>query len=353
MSDQTLSSKIADSVRKLLSAADTPGASIALLHGEEMLFEEGVGYRNIARTQELWPDAQFYIYSVTKTMIAAAVLQLVESGRLGLDIAIQTYVEGLPLSMPLTLRQLLNHSSGLPDYGGLSTYNDALRAHPHDPWTSSRFLERTLQEKLLFAPGQGWSYSNIGYLMLVMLLEEMSDSSLAATLRRQLFTPLALKSTFVAHSLEDAHHLTPGYTTFLGDNDIPQDIRARYHPGWVSHGVVVSTATELARFFQALFGGRLISLATLGLMCEPVPVPHKHPHFKQPSYGLGLMLDPESPYGLIAGHGGGGPGYSAAALHVADVADRPLIITVLANRDHPDIAFEIAFNLLELVATQE
>src|SRR5262249_2377069 len=100
-----------------------------------------------------------------------------------------------------------------------------------------------------------------------------------------------------------------------------------YHPGWVSHGVVASTASDLVRFFDGLFRGELLSRHSLAQMLELVPVPADpsedpngiDPHRGKPSYGLGLMGDPASPWGLAVGHNGGGPCYSASAFHAFDL----------------------------------
>ena len=106
-------------------------------------------------------------------------------------------------------------------------------------------------------------------------------------------------------------------------------MRAHYHPGWVSHGVIASTASDIVRFLDALFRGRLISKRALEEMMSLVPVPmdrdERESAAKSPlrtstaSYGLGLMADPGSPWGLLVGHNGGGPCYSASAFHAVDL----------------------------------
>ncbi len=129
------------------------------------------------------------------------------------------------------------------------------------------------------------------------------------------------------------------------------DISRRYHPGWVSHGVVISTASELARIIDAIFDGRLVPPALLPEMLRPTRVPVEHPLFVEPSYGLGAMLDPGSPFGAVAGHGGGGPGYSAGALHFPNVGGRRVTTVALANSDRGDLGLSIAFGLAETVTT--
>ncbi len=83
---------------------------------------------------------------------------------------------------------------------------------------------------------------------------------------------------------------------------------------------------------------------------DSVFVPATHPLFRQPAYGLGLMIDPRARYGVIAGHGGGGPGYAAGALHVPDVHGRRITSVALANRDQPDLGLQIAFTMTMMLA---
>ncbi len=155
---------------------------------------------------------------------------------------------------------------------------------------------------------------------------------------------------YLARSLQDAKRLTPGYTSFFREDGALADMREHYHPGWVSHGVVVATAGELARFVQALFGGQLLSAQMVEQMVEPVIVPATHPHMGQPAYGLGFMLDAQPARGLVAGHGGGGPGYATAAFYFSDSAQRDVVVVALVNCDRGNLGMEIVFVLNTLLA---
>ena len=331
--------------REILDQTSTPGASLALLVDGRPLFVSAVGSRDLDGTAPLEADARFYIYSVTKTLIAALVLQLVEQGQIVLDAPVQEYLPLLPLEIPVTLRQLLNHTGGLPDYGGLAAYFEAVKAHPAVPWTPVELLAETLSRGLAFTPGQGWGYSNIGYLVLRQVIETTLQASLRTALRERILTPLSLRRPLVAESLEDARQLTPGYSSMFAADHSCADIRALYHPGWVSHGVVISTALELAQVFEALFTGALIGPASRAAMLEAVRVPIVHPLFQQPAYGLGLMIDRGSRFGLVAGHSGEGPGYSAGALHFPDAHGRRITSVALANYDQDNTGLLLAYEL--------
>jgi D-alanyl-D-alanine carboxypeptidase len=113
--------------------------------------------------------------------------------------------------------------------------------------------------------------------------------------------------------------------------------------------VVIATPVEVAQILSALFSGELTSAEGCAALMTTVDVPVNHPFFQQPAYGLGIMVDRHSRYGLLAGHGGGGPGYSAGALHLPDVHGRQLTTVVLANCDRDGLGLELAFSLAMLV----
>jgi D-alanyl-D-alanine carboxypeptidase len=340
-------------VEDLLREEETPGAAVALTIDGRPVLQAGVGFRDLDGTVPLERDPPCYIYSVTKLLLANAALQLVEQQRLRLDAPVLTYLPQLPLTAGVTVRRLLNHTGGLPDYGELPEYRAALRADPTRPWTTGEFLERTLAGGLLFEPGAGWAYSNIGYLIVRLLLESIQGVPLRDILQHAIFDPLALQRTFVADDLSSARALTPGFSSALRDDGALEDIAPHFHPGWVSHGVVISTPTELAAIVEALFTSELLDESSLATMLEPVPVAVEHSFLSQPAYGLGLMLDAASPHGIVAGHGGIGPGYSIGALYLSHVAGRRVTSVVFANRDRGDLGLRIAYRLARLVADAE
>lgn len=106
--------------------------------------------------------------------------------------------------------------------------------------------------------------------------------------------------------------LAPAMSRQISTDGQAQSVPGRYHPEWVSHGLIASTVEELVRFAEALFGGRLLGAATMAEMVRMRRVPGMHPPWHEPSYGLGIMGDPASPAGPVYGHTGGGPGYSAS-----------------------------------------
>ena len=262
------------------------------------------------------PEESAYLaYSITKTFIASLVLMLRDEGRLSLDDRLARWLPGLAEAERISLRRLLDHTAGVPDYGGLSAYHEDLRASPTAPWSFERYMAETLEKGLSFEPGNGWAYSNPGYMLLRRIAEEAAGRRFAELIAERIARPLGLARTFVAESLEDLASLAPAMSQALSPDGTPRDVRSVYHPGWVSHGVVASTPSEIARFFDALARGRVISPASVQEMTVAMPVPAAAGPWGRPGYGLGVMVDAASRWGLVWGHNGSGPGYSASALH--------------------------------------
>src|SRR5206468_2267838 len=105
-------------------------------------------------------------YSITKTFTATLVLLLREEGRLSLDDPLSRWFPRIPQADRITLRQLLNHTAGVPDYGALRSYHEAVRSSPSTPWSFERFAAETFDRGLQFEPGSSWAYSNPGYMLL-------------------------------------------------------------------------------------------------------------------------------------------------------------------------------------------
>jgi len=274
-------------------------------------------------------EPAFLAYSITKTFTAALVLKLCEEGRLSLDDPLAKWFPRIDQAERIPLRRLLNHTAGIPDYGGIRAYHDSVRSSSSIPWSFERFAAETFERGLRFEPGQGWAYSNPGYMLVKRIAEEVAGMSYRSLISERIAQPFGLRRSFVPESIEDLASLAPGTSSVLAADGSPRDVRMHYHPGWVSHGVVASTASEVVRFFDGLFHGQFLSRYSLDQMTELVVVPGASSpgssakdsplRWGKPSYGLGLMGDPASPWGLVLGHNGGGPGYSASAFHAFDL----------------------------------
>ncbi|HYJ13784.1 MAG TPA: serine hydrolase domain-containing protein [Thermomicrobiales bacterium] len=343
---------LVDLTAKRLAEADAPGAVIALVVDGEP-WTMAVGHADLARSVPLEASARFPLYSITKTLIATLLLKLIEGEEsLGLDDTIQQRLPEFPVERPILLRQALNHTGGLPDYGGLARYHQDLREHPSRPWSPRRFLNETLGDGLLYMPGHGWRYSNIGYMLLRQIAEEESGLPLSLLMRQVLVVPFGLESLGVAIVPADLQQLTPGFSTALNDDHVLEDVTHRYHPGWVAHGLATGTALDTATLLWLLFGEqRVLDEFLMDEMLIGAPVADNHPWMEQPAYGLGVMMDPANQYGVVAGHTGGGPGFSTAAYYLPDVGGSRVSVVAFVNRDGSDAATDLVFMLAEHLAS--
>jgi D-alanyl-D-alanine carboxypeptidase len=256
-------------------------------------------------------ERRFLVYSITKSYLAVLALLLSEEGLLDLGAPVTRWVEE-PLLPDVPLRRLLDHTAGIPDYGRLPEYRDAVRAAPGEAWSDVELLGRALERGLDFPPGAGWAYSNTGYLLVRLVLAAVTGD-VAGALAERILEPLSLTSTSLAATGEDLDDLVPAPSVDLG----VEDVRGVYDPRWVGHRALVSTAVDTCRFFAALTGGRVLGSRAWDELTTLVDVPVDVGWMRRPSYGLGVMADPEHALGLVLGHGGGGPGYAAAAFGVA------------------------------------
>ena len=299
--------------------------------------------------------ARYLVYSLTKTVLALLTLEAVAEDLLGLDTDAGPWAVDLPDAGRLTIRQLLQHTSGLPDYGSVPAYQAAVRAHPSVPWTRAEFLDRSSARTLLFEPGTGWRYSNLGYMIIRGALEQVRGEAFADLVKSRVAAPLKLTNTSVAAGLGDLLDLEPGWSRSLAPGDPaharePIDVRGRYHPGWVAHGVVGSTSGEIARLFHELLSGRLLDTSLFGLLTATVRVGGEHPVFADPCYALGLMADPLARRGATFGHTGEGPGYSAAAYHLGGGTADAVTVAVLCNAECGAAVESLALGLLDHAA---
>jgi D-alanyl-D-alanine carboxypeptidase len=324
--------------------------SVAFLHGSEtqsaIITAMGQGVH-----PSITVESRFVVQSITKSFTAAVILRLMAAGKLMLDSFLSEWLPDAPNASRITIRQCLQHTSGLPDYGSLPEYHEAVQQGA-TPWTFTEFLHRTHAEQLLFEPGHGWRYSNIGHMLLRRLIETVSGQTFADLVTTEVCRPLRLSHTSVITNGEEYQTLAPAYSTYLSSDGSPVQIQGRYDPGWVATGVIASTASDLVRFYDALLGGALFPARLVEEMRTVVRTSTwSTQRFVAPSYGLGLIADPLSPYGVLYGHNGEGPGYASSALHAWSAPHRPVTVAVLSNIENVFEVELMAFTIIHAVTT--
>ena len=280
---------------------------------------------------DLTPEARFPVYSITKTLTAICVLRLAEFGSFNLDDDVRKWLPEVNLPTAITLTHLLRHTSGLRDYGPLPEYHEAVRTHPARPWTRREFLDATVPKGLLFSPGQSWAYSNIGYMLIVDVLERVTGQSFARVLNEFVTAPLALRHTSVLEQIADLMGCVPGFGSEVTTDGRTVDVRGQYHPGWCAPRLVASTTMEITRLFDALIAGQVLAPNTLSQMLTLVPLPGSQEPPMVLGGGMGLYSNSASPYGRNYHHGGGGPGYALSATTYPDTHVGRIAVAVFVN----------------------
>lgn len=300
--------QIQQSLNSLVTSDGFPAALAAIQDrkgGHTRNYTAGVADRTTKAKVPV--DGQVRIGSNTKTFTAVVVLQLVGEGRVSLDAMIDTYLPGLVRGdgidgSHITVRELLQQTSGLPSY----TNDEDLEPRYYEP---RDLLDRALQHKADFAPGEKWGYSNTNYVVAGLIVQRVTGRPLAAEIDRRIIKKIGLRHTYFP-APGDATIREPHPQGYYQDAaGAPLRDVTEMDPSWAgAAGQLISTNSDLNRFFSALLeDGRLLPAAQLKEMRTTVPA--GAPFGPNARYGLGLLSTPLSCGGVYWGHGGSFPGY--------------------------------------------
>ncbi|MFD5915430.1 serine hydrolase domain-containing protein [Kitasatospora sp. NPDC058201] len=313
---------------RLVREDGVPGvlAAVKGRDGRTRNYTAGVG--DLATRTKVPVDGQVRIGSNTKTFTAVVVLQLVGEGKVELDAFVDTYLPGLVRGDGLdgrniTVRQLLQHTSGLPEY----VDRDFALSHKDYYSEPRELLDRALAQKAHFAPGTKWEYNNTNYLLAGLIIQKITGRPLGEEINRRVVDRLGLRHTyFPAPGDRTIHEPHPkGYARATEDGPLRDYTELDPSWGWAA-GAMVSTPGDLNRFFSGLIGGRLLKPELLAQMRTTVPAPEVGAGV---GYGLGLISTPLSCGGVAWGHGGTIPGYRTGGGVTEDGRAVSIAVTVL------------------------
>ena len=339
----------------LLEAVVETGVSgaVVVADGRGSRVEAAAGVADATTGEPLTPAHRFRIGSVTKIFVAPLVLRLVEEGLLDLDGDAAPFAEGI------TIRHLLSHTSGLDDFmGDPIAFFEPYRNDPDHRWEldARDELELVLQKPRLFQPGHGWAYHGSNYIVLRLLVEEATGSSLRDALRERIFEPLGLARTDLVEGPlrgDCARGYLPPDNPILPGGPGLVDVTGIDVPFHRAGGGIVSTAGEVATLLRALLGGELLSVEMRTEMLDAVDSDWA----ETDRYGLGigqitaLMGRKRSACGAAWGHLGFSLGYVAIALSSEDGERRVVICangqpaSEVADRAFFDAAGELVWHL--------
>jgi D-alanyl-D-alanine carboxypeptidase len=318
-------------------AAGAPGAA-ALVKDEQGIQQAASGRADLRSGRPMRPGLTYRAGSVTKPLVATVVLQLVAEGRLSLSDTVERWLPGiLPYGAQVTIRQLLGHTGGVPDYVVEPLVQ--LYTSPQGrfrAWRPRELVALVADQPPLFPPGTAWSYSNTGYVLAGLIVEAATGNRLGKELDRRILRRLGLRGTFFPVNRPDIPGRSArGYSLPLGQEEGPLLDFTVYNPSlaWAA-GNLTSDLGDLARFFRALLGGRLLPPRLLGEMTTPVDTGEGI------GYGLGLVVI-ETPASRLIGHDGAIPGFLNVALSTEDGGRQ---VVVMMNEEFATPAVYEAFN---------
>ncbi len=315
---------------RLLREHNVPGGVLAVRRSDGAIQVHAAGVTSLEDGRPVTPDDCFYIGSITKLFTATAALQLVDDRRLSLDDTLATYLPDVPRANRITIRQLLNHTSGMGD-AYLHVYYlplDEMLEQLERAWTPEELVRLGTGLPASFEPGAGWEYCGTGYDVVGRIIEVTAGKPLHDVFRERIEAPLGLESTWLAGREPPRNdrlvtgHLAPTdfwphsrvlFPTLAPSTSIDEPVFA-----WAS-GALVSTAREMIAFMDAVLTGPLISAGARREMLTFVDnddgTPLDDP--AKTGYGFGIMTRQRGGHHRL-GHGGMYSGFTAALWHLPD-----------------------------------
>ena len=321
------------------------------LDGEVLVATSGVAD---VQTRESVPEnGRYRIASTTKTFVATVVLQLVGKGSLSLDDTVEEHLPGIVsggghAGSAITIRDLLQHTSGIYDYNNDEAWNPFIALETFEKrrfyhYTPEELVAVAMRHPPIFEPGTAWSYSNTNYVLAGMIIEAVTDNPWAEEVRNRIIEPLDLRQTIVADGPEIPDPHARGYYQFPDGGSLV-DVTLLDTSAGDAGGAVISTPQDVTRFFSALLGGELLTPELLAEMKDTVPEGDGR-------YGLGLGWSPLSCGGGYWRHGGAVPGYLSYEGFSED-GRRGVVLSVsswraddVANYAQDEAAFELIDNV--------
>ena len=323
-----VATKVDDYIRAEMQAQQIPGVSLAVIRNGEIVLARGYGLANVEHQVPVKPETIFQSGSMGKQFTATAVMMLVEEGKLSLDDKITKYFPDGPSAWrDITVRHLLTHTSGMTDY-------------PDDfdlrrDYTEDELVQRVKTIPLAFQPGEKWSYSNLAYLMLGVLIHKVSGKFYGDFLQERVFKPLDMSTARVISEADIVPNRAAGYRVVNGQLK---------NQNWVSpslnttaDGALYLTVYDMAKWDAALYGEKLLKRSSLEQMWTPVKLNNGKTH----PYGFGWALGEVRGHRVVE-HGGSWQGFKS---QISRYIDDKLTVVVFANQARANsakLAHEVA-----------
>lgn len=319
-------------------AGKFPGATLGVVLADGESFGLAVGYSDRDARTPMKPNDRMLAGSVGKTFAAAAAMQLVREGKIGLDDKIEKYFgkerwfTRLPNAKDITVRQLMNHTSGLVRYEFKKEFTDFLTANPYKVWTPEERLAYLFDEKPPFEAGKGWNYSDTNYIVLGMIIERVTGKKFFDEANKRFIKRLKLSDT-IPQEGPVMKGVVQGYAgpnnPFGGKERMIENGKFVVNPQleWTGGGYA-STSENLARWAKMMYEGKAFDATMVPVMLEGVAAPRLGADAK---YGLGVIIR-KTAAGTSYGHSGFFPGYMTDMMYFPD---QKIAVAVQVNTSVP------------------
>lgn len=312
----------ADALLAAAYPADGPGAAVIVTRGGRVIYSKGRGLANVEARRPITADTGFRLGSIVKQFTAAVVLKLVDEKKISLDDPISRFFPDYPQpSAAATVRQLLNHTSGIQDFSKIPGW---IVNNRHRPWTTAELLAVSRDLPARAQPGHAWEYNNGGYVLLGAIIEKVTGQAWHEALSERVTRPLHLRSIAYAVPSDITPEAARGYTERNG----------RQQPVQLSHmsvahaaGGLQGSVNDMARWARALHHGRVVSPALYQEMIRPARLADGSTE----PYGFGLRLREIRGRAALV-HGGAGGGLDTDSAYIPS---EDLFVAVFANSDDP------------------
>jgi CubicO group peptidase (beta-lactamase class C family) len=305
-------------------AQKIPGVSVAVCRNGKIVTASGYGLANVELDVPVTPETIFQTGSVGKQFTSMAVMMLVEEGRIGLDDHLTKYIPESPATWKdVTIRELLTHTSGIADYGGEEETMGKGVINFRKDYTEEELLQAFAKMPMDFRPGEKWSYSNTGYVLLGIVIHRVAGKFYGDFLQERIFQPLGMKSTRIISEADIVPHRSSGYRLVKGELKNQEWVSPTLNT--TADGALYTNVLDLAKWDAALYTTRLVKQSSLDAIWTPL----KLNDGKIYPYGFGWDLAPKNGHRAVS-HDGAWQGFT---MSISRYVEDRLTVIVMTNLD--------------------
>lgn len=322
--ERVVSSKVDAAVEAQRKAQKIPGVSLAICRDGKVVKASGYGLANLELDVPVTPETIFQTGSVGKQFTSMAIMMLYEEGKTGLDDKLTKYIPESPAAWKeVTIRQLLTHTSGIADYGGEEETMGKGVINFRKDYTEEELVQAFAKMPMDFAPGDKWSYSNTGYVLLGIVIHRVTGEFYGDFLQQRIFQPLGMQATRVISEADVVAHRSSGYRLVKGEWKNQEWVSPTLNT--TADGALYTNVLDLAKWDAALYTTKLLKQSSFDTMWTPVRLNNGNTY----PYGFGWDLAPKNGHRAVS-HEGAWQGFT---MSIARYLNDRLTVIVMTNLD--------------------